>query len=209
MTKQKEQKKIKIAKPIPNLIPRLLPLEYCNLTRAAKMLEIEVDDIRHFNQIGEIALYLRIEEECTELEQWSEQYNDYIPSKFNAYKFIPYFVDEVASYDELDLEQDVFIKSAGLERLHSAIYGDKPFSELPEEENVSKPDKIFAAPVSFIAALLELIPDLKAKIDKTPTNAPDIVDAYLKNKKLAPINLGTNNLTNWLSRSTYNPKIKD
>ena len=43
-------------------IPRLIPLEYCNLTRAAKMLEIEVDDIRHFNQVGKIALYRRIEE---------------------------------------------------------------------------------------------------------------------------------------------------
>jgi hypothetical protein len=204
---KKIKEKIQIKAPIPDLIPRLLPLEYCNLTRAAKMLNIEVDDIRHFNQVDKIALYLR-KEECDEVEQWSDEYKDYIPCKFNYYKFVPYFVDEVADYGELDLQNEVYIKSTGLETLHSAIYGGEVLSELPEQEKAPTPAKIFVAPVSFIAALLELLPDLKAKIDKTPTNAPTIVDKHLIKNNLAPINLGKNNLSNWLDRSTYNPLIK-
>lgn len=203
--KIKIKTKIQIKTPIPELIPRLIPLEYCNLTRAAKMLEIEVDDIRHFNQVGKIELYRRIEEkEMNEGEVWSDEYEDYIPCNLIAYKLIPYFVDEVPSDENIDLKNEVYIKYAGLEAIHNAIYGDKPLSKLPEPKQALKPAKIFVAPVSFIAALLELLPDLKEKLDKASSlKKQEIVDHYFKMNGKTSVKIGINNYENWMAKSTY------
>ncbi|MBZ9612568.1 hypothetical protein [Rheinheimera maricola] len=43
-------------------LPPLLPLEYCKLDRAARMLSCEVEDILHWGAIGAIRLYLMVDE---------------------------------------------------------------------------------------------------------------------------------------------------
>jgi hypothetical protein len=44
-------------------LPPLLPVEYCKLDRAARMLECEVEDLLHWAEINAIDLWLKIDEE--------------------------------------------------------------------------------------------------------------------------------------------------
>jgi len=44
-------------------LPALLPLEYCSLARAARMLECETDDLLHWAEIKSIDLWLKLDEE--------------------------------------------------------------------------------------------------------------------------------------------------
>lgn len=46
-------------------LPPLLPLEYCSIERAAKMLDCEIEDFYHWAEIGAIDLYLIIDAEST------------------------------------------------------------------------------------------------------------------------------------------------
>ena len=43
-------------------LPPLIPLEYCKLDRAARMLSCEVEDILHWGAIGAVKLYLMVDE---------------------------------------------------------------------------------------------------------------------------------------------------
>lgn len=43
------------------LLPPLLPLEYCSIERAARMLECEKEDILHWFEVGAINLYLKVD----------------------------------------------------------------------------------------------------------------------------------------------------
>lgn len=42
-------------------LPPLLPLEYCSIERAARMLECETEDILHWFEVGAINLYLKVD----------------------------------------------------------------------------------------------------------------------------------------------------
>ncbi|WP_019675883.1 hypothetical protein [Arsukibacterium perlucidum] len=44
-------------------LPPLLPLEYCNIVRAARLLECEIEDILHWFEIGAIDLYLKVDDQ--------------------------------------------------------------------------------------------------------------------------------------------------
>lgn len=44
-------------------LPPLLPLEYCKLDRAARMLSCEVEDILHWGAIGAVKLHLMVDED--------------------------------------------------------------------------------------------------------------------------------------------------
>lgn len=196
-------------------IPRLIPLEYCTLKRAAKMLKIEVDDIKHFNEAGYIPLYFRLEESAISDyqsgEQSTEVSDDFIVRNFLSYRFIPGFVHEIAPIKSDRLSEEMYIKGPDMKTIYDAIYHNKPLFKIPDNErepNRPLTSRVDKPPVNMIAALLELLPELKQKLDKTPTNAPDILDQHLKVNKLAPLNLGNNNYTNWMSKSDYKPEIK-
>lgn len=42
-------------------LPPLLPLEYCRIDRAARMLDCEVDDIFHWQEVGAISLFTKLD----------------------------------------------------------------------------------------------------------------------------------------------------
>lgn len=44
-------------------LPPLLPVEYCTIGRAARMLDCEVEDLLHWVEIGAINLYLKIDDQ--------------------------------------------------------------------------------------------------------------------------------------------------
>lgn len=67
---------------------------------------------------------------------------------------------------------------------------------------------ITAAQSDMIAALLELLPELKRNLDKDPNNAPYILLKYMNEKGVTPLNLGENNYKNWMKKVTYKNEKK-
>lgn len=157
---------------INKLIPRLLPLEYCNLNRAAKMLNIEVDDIKHFNEISRIKLYVR-SEDVVEGEKWDEQYQDHIPSHYYTYNFTPFFVND----DYQPKNDDIYIMYAELKGIHSAIYEGK---KLPDKDTNIRKARTESGQVDLIFALIQSIKELKGCFDKDKVkDADDLIREYL------------------------------
>lgn len=182
--------------------PKLLPLEYCTVERAARMLNIENSDIYYWNSIGAIELY---NENITtnECEIFDESYEDWIPYNEVTVSLTLYVANPV--WNDVS---DKYIKFEGLEILFNAIYKNMP---LPKAKTIVtrklRNKRVDVAPVTLIDALLALIPELKSQLDAKRWKAPSIIDDYLALHNLPPVNLGENNFANWMKKSSYNKKI--
>lgn len=78
-------------------LPPLLPLEYCTLARASRLLECEVEDLVHWALIGAVKLCLKLEE----IEQ------PYFSVKLPMYNEIKQLIDPAESVTSLALGMSV------------------------------------------------------------------------------------------------------
>lgn len=86
--------------------------------------------------------------------------------------------------------QSQFFRFANGYKVNTRKKGGKPRTEVAQSD--------------MIKALLCLLPDLKEDIDRSPTLAPEVLDAYLEKNGLARLNLGNNNYRNWMKKAKYN-----
>ncbi|OOQ69864.1 hypothetical protein C1S86_00670 [Vibrio parahaemolyticus] len=90
------------------------------------------------------------------------------------------------------------------------IYNNKDLriglEQTPKKTSSNRAPRTETVQSDMIKALLCLLPDLKEEIDRAPTLAPEVLDAYLEKNGLARLNLGDNNYKNWMKRATYTPE---
>ena len=178
------------------LNPRLIPLEYCTIERAARMLKIEIDDIKHFNETGYIALYTKTEE-ITEGLYCDEEYDEEIPNQIYRARFYIHFVAEQRSDSELT-PAHIYIKYAGLKAIYDAIYDNKPLSKFPIKNH-----RIESKQSDLIFALIQSIQELKGCFNKNKVKgAQDLIDTYLTNRGVnEQINLDVRTIQGWRESS--------
>ncbi|MFM5838361.1 hypothetical protein ACET68_07590, partial [Aeromonas rivipollensis] len=85
-----------------NPLPPLLPLEYCTVDRAARLLGCEVEDILHWGAVGEIALMMN-------LDQWIDTvYGEIILEENQPIEhFVSVELSSFASFSGIELSSDI------------------------------------------------------------------------------------------------------
>jgi hypothetical protein len=205
--------------------PKLIPLEYCTIERAARMLEIEVDDIKHFNEANYIPLHIKSFEKV-EGEEWNEKDYCYISVFVTTHTFKSYCSGSHAYKDH-----EIYIMQEGLQVIFAAIYENIPLKkiqvELPdkliealnqhkslqtlsiEQKNAVK-DTVFRLSnpqKEFMSALICLLPELKEEIESNTSKSTDVMSDWLGKAKLPEIELGENNYKRWVMESDYSRNL--
>jgi hypothetical protein len=91
-------------------LPALLPLEYCSLARAARMLECETDDLLHWAEIKSIDLWLKLDEEnCGVICFGEDVFQDLIKLRDNSNQAdVSGLVDITAGLSTFFIESEYF-----------------------------------------------------------------------------------------------------
>lgn len=111
--------------------------------------------------------------------------------------------------------RDIQILGHDLERLYDSLYGDAgPLPNIFSDTNIwlsqesmpitNRSPRTEVTQSDMIKALLSLLPDLKRDLEKSPTNAPSILDACLEQNGLPRLCLGDKNFQNWMKKAKYN-----
>lgn len=172
--------------------PKFIPFEYCIIERAARMLEIEVDDILHFNETGYITLYIGTQAPIEE-ELMGHPVCSFYSYQFDVYSVRAYMTKGISL-------NKIFIKSHDLKILYESIYeGKELFKDTTPSLPKIKVGNSSKSQRDFIFALLELLPELKEKLFATPSKAPIIITEHFEAEDLAKFNpsLGDKNFSTW------------
>ncbi|HCG5936730.1 TPA: hypothetical protein NJ055_000792 [Vibrio parahaemolyticus] len=110
-------------------------------------------------------------------------------------------------------KSDIKILGYDLLRLYGSLYEDgNPLPNIHNNQDLRRNTEHMAkkraprtevAQSDMIKALLCLLPDLKSEMDRAPTLAPDVLDAYLEKHGLPKLTLGDNNYRNWMNKAKY------
>ncbi|CAM3049298.1 hypothetical protein [Vibrio diazotrophicus] len=119
---------------------------------------------------------------------------------FSAPKGITKHDIRILKKDLFNLYESLHTKKKPLPNIYS-IQSDTEFTS----QNLKS--RIEAGQTDMISALIHCLPDLKALLDKTPSNAPDIIDDYLQARGLPPVRVGRNTYENWMKKEKYSKKL--
>ncbi|HBH7918034.1 hypothetical protein QQA20_02780 [Vibrio parahaemolyticus] len=108
--------------------------------------------------------------------------------------------------DLKDIYQAIY-KTGSLARKVEAFYLDTVNGFQGEEHYPPKSSRVRVTPQQsdMITALLECLPELKNALNQAPKeHCASVVNDYLANRELPPLNVTDKSIQNWIGRSNYN-----